>query len=326
MSGLWKQEAAVSKGTAALVVIIAAAGVLCAQTPSKAPKGSAKPPAEFQIDVDVNQVVVEATVRDREGRFAPDLTKDNFELFEDNVRQDITYFRHEDVPVTIGLVIDHSGSMRNRLTEVTTAAETFVRSSNQSDEMFVVNFNENVNAGLAGKESFSNDPDELGNAISRQKPTGETALYDAIGMALNKLQSGTHTKKALIVISDGGDNASKINFQEILRRAEESSAQIYTIGIYEPEDPDQNPGVLRHLSKVSGGDSFFPEKLDEVVSVCQHIATDLRNQYTLGYASSNKSGSMGFRNIRVTAKAPGSKLTVRARSGYLPAPVQESAK
>ncbi|HEY3827086.1 MAG TPA: VWA domain-containing protein [Bryobacteraceae bacterium] len=283
-------------------------------------------PQPFQISVNVDLVVLQATVRDRNGRFVSDLHEKDFDVYEDGVRQSIRLFRHEDVPVTVGLVIDHSTSMSPKLTEVVTAARTFTRSSNPEDELFVVNFNEKVTLGLPAETRFTNDADALERAISRKPALGQTALYDATIKALGQLQTGGPEKKVLIVISDGGDNASVLHLPEVLREAALSSAVVYTIGIFDEEDPDRNPNVLRRLARATGGEAFFPSQLNEVVAICERIARDIRNQYTIGYISNGHAPPGAQRAIRMAAHAAGDgKLSVRTRSSYI-SPRDESVK
>ena len=288
-------------------------------------------PRPYQISVNVDLVVLHATVRDRKGRVASDLREQDFEVYEDGVKQSIRLFRHEDIPVTVGLVVDHSGSMRRKLPDVVAAARTFVQSSSPEDQMFVVNFNEKVTLGLPDAIRLTNRPDELARAISGTPAAGMTALYDAVAEARKRLQAGSRDKKALIVISDGGDNASVHSLAEVLKMAGQSSTLVYTIGIFDAEDPDRNPAVLRRLAGATGGEAFFPGQLNEVVAICERIARDIRKQYTLGYVSSNASQPGAYRAIRVAARAAGkSKLVVRTRSGYIAGsesrPVTESAR
>jgi Ca-activated chloride channel family protein len=271
----------------------------------------------FRISVDVNLVVLNTTVRDAKGGFVSDLNESNFEVYEDGVRQSIRLFRHEDVPVTVGLVIDHSSSMRPKLSEVAAAARTFAQSSSAEDQMFVVNFNERASLGLPAAVPFTNLPEELAGAVSRMPADGQTALYDAALLALDRLTAGRRDKKVLVVISDGGDNASAHNLVEVLKMAEQSSAMIYTVGIFDDEDPDRNPGVLKRLAQVTGGEALFPRKLNDVVAVCERIARDIRNQYTLGYVSSNVERPGVFRSLHVVARTGAKKLLVRSRSGYI---------
>lgn len=286
--------------------------------------GQSVPPAEqhdaYRLSVNVDLVELRATVRDRDGHFVPGLRQQDFAVYEDGVRQAIRMFGHEDVPVTIGLVVDHSGSMREKLDAVSLAARTFVESSSPNDEMFVVNFNEKVTLGLPPSIPFSDRADELVRAISNVHAAGMTALYDAIALAQQRLASGSLEKKALVIISDGGDNASSHSLAQVLRTAEQSTALIYTIGIFAPNEKDGDPAVLRRLARTTGGEALFPAEIADVVAACGSIARELRHQYTIGYVSTNTARAGGLRSLRVTALSPGkSKLTVRTRAGYLAA-------
>jgi Ca-activated chloride channel homolog len=276
--------------------------------------GSAAP----QISVDVNLVVLNPVVLDRKGQFASDLREGDFQVYEDGVRQTIQLFRHEDIPVTVGLVVDHSGSMKPKLGDVITAARAFVQSSRPDDQMFVVNFNEKVTMALADISQPGDRPGTLARAIAGTPATGKTALYDAATEAFRQLRVDGPEKKVLIVISDGGDNASSHKLAEVLKTAEESSVLIYTIGIFDEEDEDKNPGVLTRLARATGGEAYFPRQHDEVEAICQSIARDIRNQYTIGYVSGNAARTSAWRSIRLTAAAAGhDKLHVRTRSGYI---------
>jgi VWFA-related protein len=279
----------------------------------------AQAPQPFQISVNVDLVVLQATVHNRNGGFASDLNQSDFELYEDGVRQSIRLFRHEDSPVTVGLVVDHSTSMSSKLPEVIAAAQTFVAASRPDDQMFVVNFNEFVSTGPPDSP-LTNRADLLTMAISSRPAIGMTALYDALLVGLERLKAGVPEKKVLVLISDGGDNASKHRLAEVLQKAEQSTALLYTIGIFDDVDPDSNPRVLSRLSSVTGGEAFFPQRLEEVVSICEHVAHEIRNQYTLAYVSNNAAKPGAFRTIRLVAhSAAGGKLIVRTRSGYIAA-------
>lgn len=275
-------------------------------------------PQPFSISVNVDLVVLNVTVRDRNGLFVSDLLEPAFEVYEDGVRQTIRNFQHEDVPVTVGLVVDHSSSMWQKLTEVVAAARIFVQSSRPEDQMFVVNFNEKVRLGLPAAIAFTNRVEDLERAISSMPTVGMTALYDAVFRARVQLQAGSKEKKVLVVISDGGDNASTHSQVELLKMAERSSVVVYTIGIFDDDDPDRNPAVLQRLAGVTGGEAFFPRQLSEVMAICERIARDIRNQYTIGYVPSKAARPGVFRTVRVTAHAAGkSRLSVRTRSGYV---------
>jgi Ca-activated chloride channel homolog len=287
-------------------------------SPQAPPVAQDADPGSFRISVDVALVVLPATVTDRQGGFVSNLVQQDFEVYEDGVLQQIRLFRSEDIPVTVGLVIDKSTSMRPKLSEVSAAARSFVESSNRDDEMFVVNFNEHVSLGLPGTIRFTNDIVELGNAITGKRTAGQTALYDAIAKALEELQAGSRDKKVLIVVSDGGDNASTRKLAQVMKLAEQSSAVIYTIGVFDADDPDQNPGVLKHLAQATGGEAFLPNQLSEVVPICERIARDIRHQYTLGYIPTKVTRDGAHHAIRVLAQAKGhDKLSVRTRTGYI---------
>ena len=312
-----------------LLLLIGSAGSL---EPQVSPSAEAKDLQAYRISVSVHLVLLNATVRDAKGRFATDLREQDFVVFEDGVRQSIRLFRHEDVPVTVGLVVDHSGSMRRKLADVIVAAGTFARSSSPEDQMFVVNFNEKVSLGLPAELPLSNRPEDLASAIADAPATGMTALYDAMIQARKQLQTGSREKKVLIVISDGGDNASTHTLADVLQIAAQSNTLVYTIGIFDEEDPDRNPNVLRRLAAATGGEAFFPHETREVVAICERIARDIRNQYTLGYVSNSAVRPGAYRTIRVAAAASGyGRLFVRARAGYVASaesrpPKEEAAK
>jgi Ca-activated chloride channel homolog len=271
----------------------------------------------FTLSLDVQLVALNVTLLDRKGSFVPGLSKENFQVFENRQPQEIQLFYNEDVPLTIGLIVDSSGSMRDRQREVVSAALAFVEASKAEDEMFVVNFNEEVQLGLAPDQPFSSNVTQLREALSRLVVRGQTSLYDALWMALEHLKKGHHDKKALVVLSDGADNASKHTFREILAAAQRSQATIYSIGIYEPNSQDRDPKSLKELSRATGGEAVFPQSVDAVEAICRHFARTIRTQYTLGYSPSNTAKDGSYRALRVMASAPNlSKLTVRTREGY----------
>jgi VWFA-related protein len=288
-------------------------------SPAGAQESSASPayPNDYTISVNVNVVVLRATVQTRENVLVSGLSQDAFQIYEGGVLQQIKYFSHDDVPVTAGLVVDNSASMRPKRAEVIAAALAFVRSSNPQDQMFVVNFNENVSFGLPDRMPFTDSIDRLEVALSRVAADGQTALYDAIAAGLDRLKQGSNDKKVLIVISDGGDNASKHTLAQIMSMAGQSNAIIYTIGIFDAQDEDRNPRVLKQLASKTGGEPFLPDSLKEVTPICEQIAHDIRNQYTLAYAPSDKSRDGAYRTISVKASGPGrGHLLVRTRTGY----------
>jgi Ca-activated chloride channel family protein len=241
-----------------------------------------------------------------------------FATFEDKVPQQIESFSHEDVPVTVGLVIDNSSSMGSKRSGVINAALAFARSSNPEDQVFVVNFNEHVLMGLPANLPFTSNQQQLETALSKNKADGLTALYDAIAVALEQLKKGKWDKKVLIVISDGGDNASRHTLPEIISMVNQSSAILYSMGIFDANNDDRNPRVLKQLSRISGGESFFPESLEEILPICQQIAHDIRNQYTISYAPANRKSDGTYRAIEVKARKNASRgrLSVSTRAGY----------
>ncbi|HEV3039636.1 MAG TPA: VWA domain-containing protein [Candidatus Angelobacter sp.] len=299
---------------ASLFFLIMLPGNAQSQTPSASQDRSGE---EYRIRVNAGLVVLHATAQDHKGILVSSLDKENFKVYEDGVLQQIKYFSHEDIPVTVGLVIDNSGSMGNKRIEVIAAALAFARSSNPKDQMFVVNFNEHVRFALAANTQFTDQVSQLEAALSKINANGETALYDAVAAALEHLQKGDRDKKVLIVISDGGDNASKHTLAQVLSMAQQSDAIIYTIGLFDEENDDRNPRVLTQFAKNTGGDVFLPRSLQEAVPICRRIASDIRNQYTIAYVPANRKLDGTYRSIQVRANAPISgHLSVRTRTGY----------
>jgi Ca-activated chloride channel homolog len=287
--------------------------------PSAFMVAQSKDEGSYRISVDVSLVVLNATVRDRRGNSISGLQQNDFQVYDNGVIQKLRVFRHEDVPVTVGLVVDHSGSMKPKLHDVIAAADTFARVSNPEDQMFAVNFNERVSLGLPPGVRFTGDASELERAIGGTAASGKTALYDGIIESLQLLKEGTRDKKVIIVISDGGDNATRHNLPQVMRMAEESSAIIYAIGLFDEDDPDSNPKALEALARATGGEAFFPKEANGVVAICQQIAKDIRNQYTLGYTPTPIPTKNAYRTIRVVARAAHhGRLFVRTRTGYFP--------
>jgi VWFA-related protein len=273
------------------------------------------PPQDFKISTTSRLVLLDVSVRNSSGGFVSGLTRDNFHVFEDGKPQTITQFANADIPVTIGIAVDESGSMRTKRAEVITAAMGFLSASNPQDEMFVLNFNEKVSHGLPDTVLFSDDYVQLRSALWNGVPQGRTALYDAIVAGLKQLDMGRRDKKSLIIISDGGDNVSTASLKDVMNMVLKSAATVYTIGIYSEDDPDKNPDVLRRLANVSGGEFYQLPKLEEIVPVCQQIAKDIRTRYTIGYIPS-ESGKP-IRHIKVTASSPDHpKLIVHTRTSY----------
>ena len=256
-------------------------------------------------------------VIDGNGDFVSGLSVDNFRVYEDGRLQRISLFQREDTPVTVGLVVDHSRSMGPKLAEVATAIISFAQSSNPQDEMFVVDFNDNVSLELPGGNPFTHDPAELASAVSAVSAGGGTALYDAVIEGLNHLQLAHADKKALIIVSDGGDNASTHKYADVLALARRSQAAIYSIGLVDAPNQEADRKVLQRLSNDTGGMAFFPEARQSVVSVSARIAHVLREQYTLGFAPDKTGSDHSFRKIEVKVTAPGrGKIRIQTRPGY----------
>jgi len=273
--------------------------------------------AQTKITVSANLVLLPVKVTDGRGAFVPGLKKENFHVYEDKQLQELTVFEEGDTPVTVGLVVDHSRSMGPKLRDVVIAVHSFAHSSNPRDEMFVVDFNDDVLIELMKGKAFSNDPKELEEALTAVTARGRTALYDAVSEGLHHLQYGHLGKKALIIISDGGDNASHMKYSQVLAEARQSQTLIYAIGLVGADDKEENPGLLRRLCKDTGGIAYFPREGESVAKLSTEIARDLREQYTLGYAPQNMQRVDAFRKIELKLTAPGrGSLRVRTRPGY----------
>ncbi len=275
-----------------------------------------KNPQNFVISKDVDLVLLPVTVRDAKGKFVSGLDASDFNVYENGRQQTISLFRSEDVPVTVGLLVDHSGSMAAWRERVIQGARAFVQASNLQDKEFVVNFGNSAQLTLPPDVPFTSNADELQNALSVPYASGKTALYDALAAALQHIQASTPNKKVLLLISDGGDNASQRKFSEVLRMAQTANVLIYSIGLLDELSADQNPGVLKKLAAATGGESYFPTSEAELIADCLLIARDIRHQYTLGYDPTDDNDS-GYRKIRVRVSANRrGKLIVRSRAGY----------
>jgi len=262
-------------------------------------------------------VVLHVSVVDRRAGFVSGLPRAAFTVYEDGRPQPIAFFENEDTPVTVGLVIDSSGSMQPRRDAVIAAGLAFADSSHPADELFTINFNEKVWPGLPDDRPFTSDRAELRQALERSGTRGETALFDAIAAALRHLDRGRKERKVLIVVSDGGDNASRTPFTDILDAALRRDVVIYTIGIYDPDDRDAKPRLLRELADATGGEAFFPKKNAEITPTLERIARDIRSSYTVGYVPPSDAGGARHR-LRVDVRPPdGRRLDARARSAYV---------
>ena len=255
----------------------------------------------FVFRKDVDEVVLHATVVDDKQHIVTNLDKSSFTVLEDGKPQSIVSFRHEDIPVDMGIVIDNSGSMREKRAKVNQAALNLVRSSNQQDEVFVVNFNDEYYLD----QDFTADLLKLKEALEKIDAKGGTALYEAVVASADHLKrNGKRDKKVLFVVTDGEDNASRENLEQAVKQLqEENGPAVYAIGILgEEEHPKRAKRALEVMAQRTGGLAFFPKTLDEVAEISRNVARDIRNQYTIGYKPTNPKGSGGFRAIRVEAR------------------------
>lgn len=272
---------------------------------------------EYTLELNANMVLLSATVLDRHNALVSGLSKDDFHIYEDGILQQIRHFSHEDMPVTAGILVDNSGSMGPKRDDVIAAALAFARSSNPQDQMFVVNFNDSVSFGLPVDTPFTDQREQLQRALSGIVAIGQTSLYDGIAAALDHLKQGDRDKKVLIVISDGGDNASQHSLAQVIDMARQSAVIIYAIGIVDEQNDDQKPAVLKRFAKETGGQAFFPASSKDITSICEGIARDIRNQYTLTYAPTIASQDGRYRAIEVKVSERGrGRLSARTRTGY----------
>jgi Ca-activated chloride channel family protein len=289
---------------------------LSAQDQPPRPEQSTKPDtAAHGISVDVDLVLATVTVTDRNGRFVTGLEKENFKIAEDKVPQDIVYFSSEDIPLSVGIILDVSGSMKDKLKTAVEAAITFMKGGSPDDEYFLVEFADKPTE----IEDFTNDISKLQSRFLFSKAKGRTALYDAVYRGLSKLEQGNNQKRALLLITDGEDNRSRYTFSNVREFVKEKDVQMYAIGItngWADSSAEQGRALLRDLAAISGGNSFFPSSVYNLENICRNIATELKFQYVLGYHSTNQAKDGEWRKIKVSAEYPNNKLTVRAKQGY----------
>jgi VWFA-related protein len=269
----------------------------------------------FVFRKEVDEVTLHATVVDDKNHLVTALQRGDFTVFEDGKPQKITSFRNEDIPVALGIVIDNSGSMRDKRPAVNAASINLVKSSNPQDKVFVVNFNEEYFLD----QDYTASVPKLKDALERIESRGGTALYDAVVASADHLKkSGPLEKKVLLVVTDGEDNASRESLERAIRRLqEENGPTIYTIGLLSDEHSKRARRALREMAEDTGGVAFFPKDLGEVEAITQQIAHDIRNQYTIQYKPTRPQREGGYRTVKVEAQAHGyKKLQVRTRSGY----------
>src|SRR5438874_1161929 len=279
----------------------------------------------YTLPIEILEVQLPISVVDKEGRPVDGLKQENFQIFEDKVQQTIKTFRHEDIPLSLGLVIDNSGSMRNKRERVNSSALAFVRESNPEDETFIVNFDDSAYL----EQEFTSSIGDLIDALDNIDARGETALYDALYLAAEKVtKDGKKDKKALLVITDGEDNASKYGINKVIEALRQAKITVYTVGLL--EEDDQRGGLFKKppskkakedlikFAEITGGQAFFPKTLDEVEELVKNIAHDLRNHYTVTYTPTNAKLDGSYREIAVKVNPPKSlgKITWHTKEGY----------
>jgi Ca-activated chloride channel family protein len=288
--------------------------VLHAQNPE-----TPQAPVQKSLKVDVELVTVNATVTDAQNRVITGLDKEHFRVWEDKFEQKIEYFNAEDVPVSIGMVFDLSGSMKDKIATAREAAVTFLNSGNPQDEYFLVTFSNRPEVA----EEFTTDIGKLRNRLVFEGTKGMTALYDAVYLGLEKLKDGTQPKKALLLITDGEDNRSRYTFANVREFVKEQDIQVYAIGIVGDFNSQLGSGrtgraLIEELSDLTGGHAFFPDSVYDLEDICSKIAVELKNQYVLGYKSTNETKDGKWRKIRVQVDGPKGvgRLNVRFKTGY----------
>jgi VWFA-related protein len=299
--------------TLALLVFVLVSPARSQDNPSS--QQTERYPTGFVFRTEVQEVVLHATVIDDRQHSVPDLDRSAFKVFEDGKPQRISSFRHEDVPVALGIVIDNSGSMRDKRPKVNAAAINLVRSSNPQDQVFIVNFNNEYYLD----QDYTADLSLLRDALERIEARGGTALYDALVATADHLaKTAQLQKKVILVVTDGEDNASRDTLEQAVRAiAVDGGPAVYAIGLLGGEREKKARRALNIFAAETGGVAFFPATLDEVEAISQQVAHDIRNQYTIGYKPSALSTAGGYHQVRVEVSAPGHKhLFARTRNGY----------
>jgi Ca-activated chloride channel family protein len=305
-------------GICAVVVCLAPPGAVAqapAQGAATAPPAAA-PSDDVRLDRDV--ITVSVTVSDPYGRFVTGLDKSHFEIFDDKIKQEIKFFNDDDAPITLGIVYDVSGSMESKVSRSLHALRRFVETSHDDDEYFLVGFNQRAQL----IRDFTTSGDSVVNSLTLVQTEGRTALYDAAYIGIEKARQGRHTKKALLIISDGQDNNSRYTFSELRDLVREADVQLYAIGIVDlVRDNDlgaYGESVLEELARSTGGRAFFPSSEEELVDVCTQIALELRHQYSIGYYPTTDIRDGRWHKIKVKVDPPPGlpRLAVRSKEGY----------
>jgi VWFA-related protein len=278
----------------------------------------------YTLQENVNEVLLNVTVVDDKGNLVKGLPKEDFHVWEDGVPQTIASFQQQDLPVSLGILVDNSGSMRDKRSAVDAAALDLVRASNPDDAAFVVNFSDRAYLD----QGFTSNVSLLERGLSHWDSKGTTAIYDAVAASADELSKyGKQPKQVLLIITDGADNASRLTLQQVVRRVQNLGGPVvYSIGLLyddEPEEAARAREALETLSSDTGGLAFFPPSLQDVGAIAQRVAEDIRNQYTVGYHSTKSPTLGGYRTVHVEVHAPGyGKLTVRTKKGYYPRPAR----
>ena len=273
------------------------------------------------VKMDVDMALVNVTVTDPYNRLVTGLEQENFRVYEDNIEQEVVTFSAEDVPISIGVVFDFSGSMANKVGKAREAAVQFFKTANPSDEFFLVSFNERAELTSA----FTNSVEDLQSSLMLTSAKGRTALLDAIYLGLSQMRGARNAKRALLILSDGGDNHSRYNESDIKRLVKEADTQLYAIGIFDPlgyrnRTPEElnGPSLLSEITEMTGGRVFSVEKLEDLPDIASKIGMELRNQYVLGYHPSNRAHDARWRKIKIRLRAPKGlpPLNVYSKTGY----------
>lgn len=289
------------------------------QPPAPIENPQDNPSIKFKTEV----VTLSVTVTDPYNRLVTGLDRQHFEVFEDKVKQNIEFFRDEDVPVSIGIIFDVSGSMKGKLDRAREALKAFIQTCHDQDDFFLVGFNQRANLVA----EFT-DGEGLTNKLMMIDPKGQTALYDAAYLGIEKVKQGQHKKRAILLISDGQDNSSRYTYGELRKLLKEANVQIYSIGIVEMGGGSggsldmQGQGILEEVSQTTGGKAFFPRSAAELEDATTRIALELRHQYSIGYLPSNEKNDGKWRKISVKVMPPRGlpKLNVRSKEGYYATP------
>jgi Ca-activated chloride channel homolog len=300
------------------------------ETPEAKSKGK-----NLTYSVDVDLVMMYASVFDKNGHFVGGVKKDNFKIYEDGIEQRIDRFSQEDVPISMGILLDLSGSMRGKIDQINKAASAFIRASNPQDQVFLIGFNDEVEL----LQDFTSDIDEITDALDNTVVMGGTALYDSIYLGVQKSHTGSRVKKAVVVITDGEDRDSYYKLDELIAKVQEMDVQVFSVGFlndmpdkgifgrFSKSVPEKAHDALTRISEETGGKAFFPDKLTDIHTIVSEIAAELRNQYSIGYFSSNAARDGSFRRVKIELVGVNTATNhVRSRRGYFAPKVEITRK